>query len=190
MSLGYYFDMTRCVGCRACEVACKDKNRLDVGTIFRNTKTYTVGKYPATKLYSFSASCNHCGNPACIAVCPTGAVFRAEDGTVIIDQGLCIADQSCVTACPYGIPQVMPNGNAAKCDSCYAIRHAGGQPACVSACPDRALDFGDTEELKKKYGPGLVNEIAVLPGAATTLPSTLIKIKDIANSRDYVELKW
>lgn len=190
MSQGYYFDMTRCVGCRACQLACKDKNRLDVGIIFRNAKTYSVGKYPDTKVYSYSASCNHCGTPACMAVCPTGSIFRSDDGMVIIDQNLCIACGSCIQACPYGIPQTMANGNANKCDSCYAIRNAGGKPACVSTCPNRALDFGDLDELKAKYGPGLVNEIAVLPAADTTYPSIAIKAKDAASQKDFIEVNW
>jgi len=190
MSLGFYFDMTRCVGCRACQIACKDKNHLDVGTVFRNAKTYSVGRFPDTKLYSYTASCNHCGNPSCMAVCPSGAIFRAEDGTVLLDQALCIADQTCITACPYGVPQVMPIGNAGKCDSCYAIRQAGSLPACVSSCPNRALDFGDLEDLKKKYGANLVSEIALLPSKDTTLPSLLIKAKDVAAKKDYIEVNW
>jgi anaerobic dimethyl sulfoxide reductase subunit B (iron-sulfur subunit) len=190
MSVGYYFDMTRCVGCRACQLACKDKNRLDVGTIFRNAHTFSVGRFPDTKAYSFSASCNHCGTPACLAVCPTGSLFRAPDGTVIIDQALCIGDQSCVTACPYGIPQIMPNGNVNKCDGCWAIRQAGGDPACVSSCPNRAIDFGEVDDLKKKYGADCVSEIAILPSKATTTPSLLIKAKAMASSKDFTQVNW
>jgi len=125
-----------------------------------------------------------------MAVCPTGSIFRSDDGMVIIDQNLCIACGSCITACPYGVPQVMPNGNAGKCDSCYAIRKAGSLPSCVSSCPDRALDFGDLEDLKAKYGSNLVSEIALLPSKSTTLPSLLIKAKSAATQNGFVEVNW
>ena len=190
MSVGFYFDMTRCTGCRACQVACKDKNRLDVGTVFRYAKTFSVGSFPSVSGYSYSASCNHCGAPACMAACPTGAIYRADDGTVIIDQEVCTGEASCTTACPYGIPQILPSGKAGKCDGCYAIREAGGQPACVAGCPNRALDFGDFDELKAKYGADLVSEVAVRPSADTTAPSLLIKAKDAANDTNYVEVNW
>lgn len=182
--------MDRCTGCRACQVACKDKNRLDVGIIFRTAHTYSVGRFPDVAAYSYSASCNHCGSPSCMAVCPTGAIYKAEDGSVIIDQESCAGDESCVNACPYGIPQIQPDGKAGKCDSCYAIREAGGQPACVAGCPNRALDFGDYEELQQKYGSDKVSEIAILPSAETTVPSLLINAKEIANQDDYVEVGW
>jgi anaerobic dimethyl sulfoxide reductase subunit B (iron-sulfur subunit) len=190
MPVGFYFDMTRCTGCRACQVACKDKNRLDVGTVFRYAKTYSVGKFPKVTAYSYSASCNHCAMPACLAACPTAAIYKAEDGTVIIDQDVCIGDASCTKACPYLIPKLLPSGKAGKCDGCYAIRDAGGTPACVAGCPNRALDFGDTEALKKKYGTGTVSELPILPSAATTTPALLIKAKPAASDDGYTELNW
>ena len=75
MALGFYFDMTRCIGCRACQVACKDKNRLDVGTIYRTADSYEVGTFPKVKMYSFSTSCNHCQNPACVSAPATPLVI-------------------------------------------------------------------------------------------------------------------
>ena len=190
MSVGFYLDMTRCAGCRACQVACKDKNRLDVGTTFRYAKTYSVGKVPAVEAYSYSASCNHCEDPACLQVCPTGATYKAEDGTVIIDQDLCIGDYSCTKACPYGIPQETLENTANKCDGCYAIRQAGGRPACVAGCPNRALDFGDYDELAAKYGADLVSDIAILPSSEMTAPRLLIKAKEVASKADPAEINW
>ena len=87
MTVGFYLDMTRCIGCRACQVVCKDKNRLEVGTLYREAHTYTVGRFPEVQGYSYSASCNHCEDPICLKNCPTGAIYKAEDGTVIQDQG-------------------------------------------------------------------------------------------------------
>ena len=189
MALGFYFDMTRCVGCRACQVACKDKNRLDVGVILRRAKTYEVGTFPTVKTYSYASTCNHCENPMCVAHCPVGAMYKAEDGTVIHDDDLCIGCQTCVTACPYGVPQYDEvQAIVKKCDACAYLRAKGENPACVDACPSRALDFGDMEELRAKYGDGLVSEIAILPDAGITGPNVLIKAKDIAFDENYVEL--
>lgn len=190
MAIGFYFDMTRCTGCRACQVACKDKNRLEVGTLYRNAHTYSVGTFPQVSAYSFSGSCNHCNTPACFAACPSGAIEKLEDGAVIINHETCTGDGSCVEACPYGIPKILPDGKAGKCDSCYQIREAGGQPACVAACPNRALDFGEYDDLVAKYGEDCVSEIAVLPSATETDPSLLIKAKDASFSEDFVEVTW
>ena len=133
MAVGFYFDMTRCIGCRACQVACKDKNRLEVGTLYRDVKTYTVGTFPDVTSYSYSFSCNHCDDPICMHNCPTGAIYKAEDGTVIQDQSLCIGCRMCVMSCPYGQPKFLEElGVSGKCDGCYGIRQEGGEPACVA----------------------------------------------------------
>lgn len=69
MSVGFYFDMTRCAGCRACQVACKDKNRLDVGVRYREAHSFTIGQFPSVQGYSYSFGCNHCEDPICLANC-------------------------------------------------------------------------------------------------------------------------
>ena len=189
MALGFYFDMTRCVGCRACQIACKDKNRLDVGVILRKAKTYEVGEFPTCKTYSYSFSCNHCETPACMTACPTGAIYKAEDGTVILDQALCDGCGACVQFCPYGHPQMNEEvGIAWKCDACAYLRAKGMNPACVDACPSRALDFGDLDELRAKYGEDLVSDIAILPDSSMTGANILIKAKEIAFDENFTEL--
>ena len=174
--LGFYFDATMCTGCRTCQVACKDKNRLDVGTLFREVKSYEVGSYPDVTFYHMTMSCNHCENPACVSACP---VYVAEDGTVLHDEALCIGCQACVQACPYGAPKyIEEKKKVGKCDACAAIRAAGGNPVCVDACPLRALEFGDLDELVQKHaGAELVNELPILPKADATGPSLLIEPK-------------
>jgi anaerobic dimethyl sulfoxide reductase subunit B (iron-sulfur subunit) len=189
MAVGFYFDQTRCTGCRACQVACKDKNRLEVGYIFRNAHTYTVGSFPDVKGYSFSTSCNHCDNAACVEQCPTGAMYKADDGTTIVDKEVCIGCGTCVEACPYGVPVLLPEKISGKCDGCYAIRQAGGVNACVAACPNRALDFGDVDELKQKYGSDLVTAIPVHPDGGTS-PNFYINAKDVATEENYTEVTW
>lgn len=183
--LGFYFDMTACIGCRTCQIACKDKNDLKVGTIFRQARTYEVGVYPAPGAYHYSGSCNHCAQPKCVEGCPTGAMHVAEDGTVQHDRAKCIGCRYCTWACPYGVPQFIKDlGKVGKCDGCKDLRDQGKNPVCVDACPMRALEWGDTDELKAKHGD-TTNELAILPEASRTKPSLVIKAKRIAAQKDF-----
>ena len=189
MALGFYFDMTRCVGCRACQVACKDKNNLEIGTVLRFAKTYETGEFPNVGMYNFSGSCNHCENPTCVSACPVGAMYKAEDGTVLHDAAMCVGCQACVKACPYSVPQfVAAVTKVVKCDACAAQRAKGENPVCVDACPSRALDFGKTEDLIAKYGSDLVKDIAILPDSKITGSNTLIKAKKAALDANYTEI--
>ena len=184
--LGFYFNNTQCTGCRTCQVACKDKNRLDVGTLFRHVDSYESGKYPEAMIYHFSMSCNHCENPACVAACASGAMYKAEDGTVICDQELCDGCGNCVAACPYEAPKMIAEtGKVNKCDACAYLRAKGENPACVDACLMRCLEFGDLDELAAKHGADLVNTLPFLADPALTNPALLIKPKKAATAEDY-----
>ncbi|MCI8513545.1 MAG: 4Fe-4S dicluster domain-containing protein [Lachnospiraceae bacterium] len=185
--LGFYFDLTRCTGCKTCQIACKDKNRLDIGTIFRNVRDFETGRYPDVDCYHYSSSCNHCETPACLTICPTGAIYKADDGAVIIDAELCDGCGKCAEICPYEVPKILPEGIAGKCDSCKVRRDKGENPLCVDACQTRCLKFGDLDELEAEYGPDLVNTLPFLPDPAMTNPSILIKIKDSAKDENYRE---
>lgn len=187
--MGFYFNMKACIGCRACEVSCKDKNRLEVGIIYRHANTFSVGSFPSIRAYSYSRSCNHCAAPACLAVCPSGAIIKLDDGTVVIDPELCDGCGACVTACPYEVPQYDEvKGITGKCDACYTLRAKGENPACVDTCPLRALDFGELDDLKAKYGGDLTNAIAVIADPGQTAPSLLINAKDIAQDKGFKEI--
>ena len=190
--VGFYFDMAKCIGCRACQVACKDKNRLEVGYLYREAHTYKVGTFPNVKAFSYSFGCNHCDKPTCLDNCPTGAIYKADDGTVIQDKTKCIGCRMCVMSCPYGQPQYFPDeGVSGKCDGCYGLRKEGNQPACVACCPNRALDFGDIDELRAKYGSNLDGgSIVVLPSPDLTKPNVLIRAKEAAFDASARELKW
>lgn len=184
--LGFYFDSATCSGCRTCQVACKDKNRLDVGTIFREVSSYESGSYPDAKIYHYSASCNHCENPACVAACASGAMYKAEDGTVICDTELCDGCGMCVEICPYQVPKMLPSGKVGKCDACAYLRAKGENPACVDACLMRCLEFGDLDELKAKHsGEELVNVLPFLADPTATNPSVLINPKECAKATEY-----
>ena len=180
--LAFYFNANLCTGCKACQVACKDKWDLDLGVTWRRVAEYSGGSWTANPdgtynntvfAYYTSVACNHCENPLCRDVCPTAAITKREDGVVLIEQDKCIGCRYCEWACPYSAPQFdEKRGVMTKCNMCYDALAAGGAPACVSACPSRALEFGDLEELRAKYGD--LAEVAPLPAAEVTEPALVI----------------
>ena len=181
---GFFIDLTRCAGCRTCSVACADLNNTPVGLNLRRVIEFEGGSWKKSAegtwrqdvfAYYVSIGCNECADPACVKVCPTKAHFkRAEDGLVVIDQEKCIGCGMCARACPYGVPQLdAKRGKMLKCDGCVARTSRGMMPVCVESCPERALEFGDIEELRRKHG--LVDSVAPLPDAGITRPSIVIK---------------
>ena len=161
-------------------MACKDKNDLEVGYLFRRVETFETGEFPKPATFHYSGACNHCHTPACVDVCPAGATYiNEEDGTVQHDDEKCIGCGYCVKACPYGHPVLIEELNVVhRCDGCIDLRTAGEQPACVAACPMRALEFGPIEELRAAHPEG-VNKISVLPDP-TTDPSVVIDARPAA----------
>ena len=191
MALGFYFDTTRCAGCRVCQIACKDRMDLQgAGPLPRRVTTFETGAYPHALLYQMSLGCNHCENPACVKVCPTGAMYKDPDsGVVLHDDNVCIGCRSCMMACPYGAPQYEEEtAHIIKCDSCKALREAGMNPVCVDACMMRALDFGDLEELKARYGSDLSQYIPAIISSDVTSPNLLIKVSSAASRDDFTEV--
>ncbi|MEM5817840.1 MAG: 4Fe-4S dicluster domain-containing protein [Desulfitobacterium hafniense] len=179
--LGFYFDMEACVGCRTCQIACKDKNNNTIGILYRRVRHFETGVYPRPDGFNYSSACNHCAEAKCVKGCPTGAMHYAEDGTVQHDKNKCIGCKYCIWNCPYGAPQFLEeSGIVGKCDSCKELRDQGGNPACVDACIMRCLEFGDLDELKAKHGADLVQELSILPDAKVTNPSVLIKPRSCA----------
>ena len=181
---GFYIDLTRCAGCRTCSVACADLNNTPVGLNLRRVIEFEGGSWKKSAegtwrqdvfAYYVSIGCNECADPACVKVCPTKAHFkRAEDGLVVIDREKCIGCGMCARACPYGVPQLdAKRGKMLKCDGCVARTSRGMMPVCVESCPERALEFGDIDELRRKHG--LVDSVAPLPDAGITRPSIVIK---------------
>lgn len=186
--LGFYYDMSICIGCKTCQVACKDKNNLEVGTLFRHVRSFETGKFPLPGAYHYSGACNHCADAKCVKGCPTGAMYYAEDGTVQHDDDKCIGCKYCVWNCPYGAPQfIEQSGIVGKCDSCKDLRDQGENPVCVDACLMRCLEFGDLDELAAKHGSGLTRELPILPLANICQPSLLVKPKNCALDPNYKE---
>jgi anaerobic dimethyl sulfoxide reductase subunit B (iron-sulfur subunit) len=183
MSLGFFYNMDVCIGCKLCRIACKDKNGLEVGNDFRKVKTYSVGEYPDARVFHISMSCNHCESPACVLNCPTGAMFQQGDGAVLHDDDVCIGCQICISSCPYSAPTFIEEKSIVrKCDSCISIRENGGKTTCVSACPMRALSFGDIDEFLTLH-----DDASRFSG--DTNPNLVLKQKpymDMENSRELV----
>ncbi len=126
--------------------------------------------------YYVSLGCNHCSDPACVKVCPTKAHHkRAEDGLVVIDATKCIGCGLCAQACPYHAPVLDETAHKMrKCDACFDRLQRGLQPICVESCPNRAIEFGEIEELRKKYGK--LAEVAPLPSASKTQPNLVLVV--------------
>jgi len=160
MQYGFYFDQTRCTGCFACAVACKDWHDIPAGPVsWRSVTALEKGKYPHPFLAYLSESCYHCAHPACGEVCPAGAIAKEQDtGIVVVDGDACLGRSvcggPCRDACPYGVPQYADSESDTmqKCDLCRERVQAGTLPVCVESCPLRALDAGPMEVLREKYG--------------------------------------
>ena len=181
---GFFFNGTRCTGCKACEMACKDYNDLTTDIAFRQVYeygggTWTLGddgKYSNDVFaYFVSTACNHCANPACVPACPVQSMTKHEEtGLVYNDPETCIGCGACVDACPYGAPKVEVERNVSvKCDGCHGRVEMGLAPICVAACPLRALEFGDIDELRQEHGD--VVAVAPLPDPSLTSPSVVIE---------------
>lgn len=180
---GFYFDSTRCTGCRTCEIACKDYKDLGVDFAYRHVYDCEGGDWQMQSdgtytqdcfVYHVSLGCQHCDDPACVKVCPTTAMHKdASTGLVSVDEHKCIGCGYCHMACPYNVPEVdRSQGHSVKCDGCADRVAAGKNPMCVDACPLRALDFGPVEEISKL---GERASIAPLPDPSLTNPNLYVK---------------
>ena len=168
--MGFFTDTSVCIGCKACEVACKEWNHVPEDGLNLTGMSYdnTVGlgadtwrhvafieqKQPAdgdVRWLMSSDVCKHCTHAACLDVCPTGALFRTEFGTVVVQEDICNGCGYCIPACPYGvIDQREGDGRAWKCTLCYDRIGTGLEPACAKACPTDSIQFGPLDELRER----------------------------------------
>jgi len=168
--MGFFTDTSVCIGCKACEVACKEWNHVPEDGLNLTGMSYdnTIGlgadtwrhvafieqKQPAdgdVRWLMSSDVCKHCTHAACLDVCPTGALFRTEFGTVVVQEDICNGCGYCIPACPYGvIDQRQGDGRAWKCTLCYDRLGTGLEPACAKACPTDSIQFGPLDELRER----------------------------------------
>jgi dimethyl sulfoxide reductase iron-sulfur subunit len=169
MRYGMVIDLRKCIGCNSCTIACKQQNGTGPGVFFSHTSITETGIYPNARQVPLPVLCNHCDDPACANVCPTGATQKQPNGIVTVDANKCIGCRYCMIACPYDARTfVMTNtegyypgkgltafekvvyplhqvGTVEKCNFCAARLAQGAQPACVQTCPAKARIFGDLD---------------------------------------------
>ena len=181
--MGFFTDTSVCIGCKACEVACKEWNHVPedglalTGMSYDNTAglgadtwrhvAFIEQRKPLARQDTglrvqdgaaedfrwlmASDVCKHCTHAACLDVCPTGALFRTEFGTVVVQEDICNGCGYCIPACPYGvIDQRKEDGRAWKCTLCYDRLGVGMEPACAKACPTDSIQFGPLDELRER----------------------------------------
>jgi Fe-S-cluster-containing dehydrogenase component len=139
--------MGRCIGCNACSISCKDRaglpDELDLLRVERNES----GKYPKVEMFYRVTHCFHCDKAPCVEACKVGAIYKNEDGFVLLDKVKCIGCGSCSDVCPF--ESIIESGNIfMKCDGCYDEVAKGLDPTCVRACLTRALSFKTLDEMK------------------------------------------
>jgi formate dehydrogenase iron-sulfur subunit len=173
-SYGFFTDTTLCIGCKACEVACKEWNNLPAdnmgltGHSYDNTGALSANTWRHVNFIEqtvrddnqgafqsgwlmMSDVCKHCHNAPCLEACPTGALFRTEFDTVVVQQDICNGCGYCVPACPFGVVDISPtDGKAHKCTLCYDRLKGGLEPACAKACPTDSIQFGEIEDLQAR----------------------------------------
>jgi formate dehydrogenase iron-sulfur subunit len=195
--VGFFTDTSLCIGCKACEVACKEWNRVPEaprgftghsldnsvslganrwrhvafveqrkelgvrgnGSLLQSASldelvdqaglgTYQDGD--GMRWLMASDVCKHCTDAACLEVCPTGALFRSEFGTVVVQEDVCNGCGYCVPACPFGVlDRREGDGRAWKCTLCYDRLKVGNEPACAQACPTHSIQFGELSQLRE-----------------------------------------
>jgi formate dehydrogenase iron-sulfur subunit len=171
--MGFYTDTTVCIGCKACEVACKEWNQLPStaggantlsGNSYDNTRRLDGIHWRHVKFVEqfsedrsqgrwlmMSDVCKHCVQAGCLEVCPTGAIIRTEFDTVVIQSDACNGCRACLAACPFGVIDINPaSGTAQKCTLCYDRMKVGLEPACAKACPTDSIQFGPIRELRQR----------------------------------------
>jgi formate dehydrogenase iron-sulfur subunit len=171
--MGFFTDTSVCIGCKACEVACKEWNQLPAaggglttlsGQSYDNTlrldglhwrhvafvEQFTPDRTGGRWLL-MSDVCKHCVQAGCLEVCPTGAIVRTEFDTVVIQSDVCNGCRDCLGACPFGVIGMNPVSNTAqKCTLCYDRLRAGLEPACSKACPTDSIQFGTIADLRRR----------------------------------------
>ena len=173
----FHFDMTKCIGCRSCEIACNEQNGNPADIRWRRIGEIEGGEYPDTLRHYLSMGCNHCLDADCVRGCPVEAYTKDPvTGIVLHSADACIGCQYCVWNCPYSVPQFnAERGVVGKCDMCHGRLTDGLEPACVNACPENAIEIEivDIAEWKKDF---VAAESPGMPAASITVSTTRLTL--------------
>jgi DMSO reductase iron-sulfur subunit len=177
----FHFDMTKCIGCKCCVVACNEQNGNPAAITWRRVGEIEGGHYPNTHRHYLSMGCNHCIEPSCLIGCPVKAYTKSDlTGVVAHSADACIGCQYCTWNCSYGVPQYnAERGVVGKCDLCHNRLSDGMAPACVDACPEGAIsiELVDVAEWRADYlsanAPGLPSADDSISTTRITLPNNL-----------------
>lgn len=167
-SYGWLFDPKRCIECSACEAACKQWNQVETGVNvrWRRVLRQESGSFPNVHVTAISMACNHCENAFCQKVCPARAIWR-RGSMVLIDSEKCVGCGQCYAFCPYGAPQFNPvTRKTTKCTMCFDRVEQGLQPACATACPTGALQWGEWKDIENRGAdrmPGMAHPRQMQP---------------------------
>jgi formate dehydrogenase iron-sulfur subunit len=178
----FHFDMTKCIGCKCCVVACNEQNANPAEINWRRVGEIEGGWYPHTQRLHLSMGCNHCLEPTCLKGCPVDAYSKDPvTGVVLHSAETCIGCQYCTWNCSYGVPQYNgERGVVGKCDMCHNRLSEGREPACVNACPEGAIqiEIVNVAQWKREYAasanaPGLPCADDSISSTRVTLPKNL-----------------
>ena len=178
---GFFFDQSRCIGCNACVVACKQWHHVPPGPAkWIRVYQWERGGWSGLNLHLLVVPCYHCEHPVCMKACPNDALYKEEKyGALLVREDRCKGDRKCWQACPYGAPQFEGDGQGAimsKCTMCYDRLENHLKPICVLSCSMRALEFGPIEELREKYGN--VKRLQDMPGDSMMRPAVVFKPRE------------
>ena len=182
----FHFDMTKCIGCKCCVVACNEQNGNPAALNWRRVGEVEGGHYPFTERYHLSMGCNHCLEPSCLIGCPVEAYTKdANTGVVLHSADTCIGCQYCTWNCSYGVPQYNEErGVVGKCDMCHNRLSDGMAPACVAACPEGAIaiEIVNVAQWRSDYlsanAPGLPSADDSISTTRVTLPENMLPDTD------------
>lgn len=178
----FHFDMTKCIGCKCCVVACNEQNGNPADILWRRVGEIEGGTYPNTRRHYLSMGCNHCIEPTCMTGCPVNAYTKdGLTGIVRHSADACIGCQYCTWNCSYGVPQYNPErGVVGKCDMCYGRLTQGQVPACSAACPEGAIRIETVKiaDWRKEYSatansPGMPSADDSLSTTRITQPANM-----------------
>ncbi|MBI4905851.1 MAG: dimethyl sulfoxide reductase anchor subunit [Acidobacteria bacterium] len=175
----FHFDMKKCIGCKCCVVACNEQNGNPAELNWRRVGEIEGGYYPNTQRYHLSMGCNHCLEPSCLIGCPVEAYTKNPiNGVVLHSADTCIGCQYCTWNCSYGVPQYNPErGVVGKCDMCHNRLSDGMSPACVSACPEGAIEI-EIVNVAEWRSDFLTANAPGLPSADDSISTTRITLPD------------